>query len=183
MAPINAEPSPGKNTSNSVREWGPDVKNHIRENLRHPTEVATDPSEDMAEETEPIKEEEETLQKLQAQDQKIRQHEQAHLSAAGSVALGGAHYETQEGPDGNAYAISGHVNLDMSPASDPASTIAKAQVIQRAALAPSDPSPQDFKVAVEAAQIEAEARTELKQATETYTATEMEPGQYLQIIA
>jgi hypothetical protein len=44
---------------------------------------------------------------------------------------------------------------------DPAATIQKAQQIEQAALAPSDPSPQDRQVATEAAAMIQEAEAQL----------------------
>src|SRR5690606_36735775 len=46
---------------------------------------------------------------------------------------------------------------------DPRATMEKAQQIRRAAMAPAEPSPQDRRVAAEAARLEAEARAELAQ--------------------
>ncbi|MCM8525360.1 MAG: hypothetical protein NE327_02510, partial [Lentisphaeraceae bacterium] len=48
-------------------------------------------------------------EKLKERDREVRQHENAHLAAAGPHARGGPHYTFQNGNDGNAYAIGGHV--------------------------------------------------------------------------
>ena len=101
------------------------------------------------------------INKLRATDQKVRQHEQAHLAAAGGLGVGGASFQYQRGPDGKNYAVSGEVQIDVSPGQDAKSTIEKARHIQAAALAPSDPSPQDLAVAAAAAQMEARAMAEL----------------------
>ncbi|MCG8528211.1 MAG: hypothetical protein MI748_17655 [Opitutales bacterium] len=106
-------------------------------------------------------EEKAQVEKLKARDAEVRQHEQAHLAAAGSYALGGIQYEYQTGPDGKQYAIGGHVNLDTSKESTPEATLDKARQIQRAALAPADPSPQDIKVAAQASQMALEAQREI----------------------
>jgi len=106
-------------------------------------------------------EEKAQVEELKKRDQEVRQHEQAHLAAAGSYANGGAQYDFQTGPDGKQYAIGGHVNIDTSPASNSQATIAKAKQIQRAALAPADPSPQDVKVAAKAAQMIYQAQQQL----------------------
>ena len=71
---------------------------------------------------------------------------------------GGASYQYQSGPDGNMYAVGGEVGIDTSPAGSPEATIQKMQQIQRAALAPAQPSGTDRAVAAQAAQIEAQAR-------------------------
>jgi len=92
----------------------------------------------------------------------VRSHEAAHQSAAGS--LGGAvSFSYRTGPDGKSYAVGGEVSVDMSGAHTPQETIAKAEQIRSAALAPADPSPQDLSVAATAAQMEAAARQELVQ--------------------
>ncbi len=99
---------------------------------------------------------------LKTRDAQVKQHEQAHLAAAGPYAKGGVHYKYTTGPDGNRYAVGGKVGIDSSKVSnDPEATIGKAQVVRRAALAPANPSTQDRRVASEASQMELEARQEL----------------------
>ena len=43
------------------------------------------------------------IDKLKARDLQVRQHEQAHLAAAGSLATSGASYTYQRGPNGVNY--------------------------------------------------------------------------------
>jgi SprA-related family len=106
------------------------------------------------------------LEQLQARDRQVRAHEAAHLSAAGGLALSGAEYSYTRGPDGRLYAIGGEVHIDTSEVpNDPRATIAKAEVIHRAALAPADPSAQDQRVAAEADAMGAKTRQELTQQT------------------
>ncbi len=101
------------------------------------------------------------VEQLKTIDQKVRAHEQAHLSAGGNLVRSGANFQYQKGPDGKQYAVGGEVQIDASPIpDDPEKTIQKMQQVKRAALAPSDPSPQDRKVAAEASQIEAQAAIE-----------------------
>ncbi len=98
------------------------------------------------------------IEKLKTIDQNVRAHEQAHISAGGNLVRGGATFQYQKGPDGKQYAVAGEVKIDASPIPDnPQATITKMQQVSRAALAPSDPSPQDRKVASEASQIQARA--------------------------
>ena len=107
-------------------------------------------------------EEKQQVTELKQRDAEVKAHEAAHLSAAGGLARGGASYEYQKGPDGRNYAVGGEVSIDSSPVTgDPNATIAKAQQIRSASLAPSNPSSQDYKVAAKAALMEAEARQEL----------------------
>ncbi|HEX9010202.1 MAG TPA: putative metalloprotease CJM1_0395 family protein [Holophagaceae bacterium] len=100
---------------------------------------------------------------LKARDQRVRAHEAAHLTAAGGLARGGASYTYERGPDGNAYAVGGEVSIDTSPVpGNPAATLAKAQRIQAAALAPADPSSQDRSVAAAAAAMATQAQRDLQ---------------------
>lgn len=104
------------------------------------------------------------LEKLKAGDREVRAHEAAHLAAAGGIAVSGASYTYERGPDGQLYAVGGEVNIDTSPvADDPAATIRKAEQIRRAALAPATPSGQDLSVAAAAGQMQAQAQAELAQ--------------------
>ncbi|MDH5480417.1 MAG: putative metalloprotease CJM1_0395 family protein [Nitrosomonas sp.] len=102
------------------------------------------------------------INELRIRDQEVRAHELAHMAAAGGLAKGGPSFEYQRGPDGQLYAVSGEVQIDTSSVSgDPEATLQKAQQIQRAALAPAQPSSQDRSVAIAAAAMAAEARAEI----------------------
>lgn len=101
------------------------------------------------------------IQELKARDREVRAHEQAHLSALGPYAKGGARFQDQVGPDGQQYAVGGEVSVDVSPEKSPEATIAKAETIRRGALAPAEPSGQDRQVAAQATQMETQARAEL----------------------
>jgi len=105
------------------------------------------------------------VQKLKKTDQAVHNHERAHLSAAGGIAVSGANYTYTTGPDGKSYATGGDVRIDASSvADDPRATLNKAETIRRAALAPADPSAQDYSVANQATQMEIKARLQLLQA-------------------
>ena len=53
----------------------------------------------------------------------------------GNLARGATSYEYETGPDGARYAVAGEVSMDLSPvAGDPSATLAKMQIVQRAAL-------------------------------------------------
>lgn len=101
------------------------------------------------------------VSQLQARDREVKAHEQAHLAVAGQYATG-LSYSYQTGPDGKRYAIGGEVGIDSSPISgDPQATIQKAMIVQSAAMAPAEPSSQDYRVAASARQMMAEAQAEL----------------------
>lgn len=108
------------------------------------------------------KNEEILVQELKEIDQAVKRHETAHVIAGGRFILSGANYSYKTGPDGKRYAVSGEVSIDTSPVpGDPEATIQKMNQIRRAALAPSDPSPQDRKVASTAMTISTKAASEL----------------------
>jgi|GEM_PF-4366859 len=54
------------------------------------------------------------VQELKTRDREVRQHEQAHMAAAGGHARGGPSYEYTTGPDNRRYAIGGEVSIDTS---------------------------------------------------------------------
>lgn len=102
------------------------------------------------------------VKELKKIDSQVRAHEAAHMAAASGLVVRGAQYEYEKGPDGHLYAVGGDVQIDTSKENgDPAANLRKAEKIQRAALAPQDPSTQDRKVAAEARAMAAEAQAEL----------------------
>lgn len=100
------------------------------------------------------------LAQLKAADREVRAHEQAHM-AAGAGITGSASYTYKTGPDGKQYAVAGEVPVDTSAGRTPEETLAKAQKIRAAALAPAQPSAQDYKVAQTAAKMKLSAQAEL----------------------
>jgi len=107
---------------------------------------------------------------LRARDSEVRAHEAAHIAAGGGIVTGGAAFSYQKGPDGQLYAIGGEVPIDASEESSPEATIQKMQQVRAAAMAPSNPSATDYKVAANAMMAEMKARQEL-------AAEEMEQAQ------
>ncbi|MGR9051798.1 MAG: putative metalloprotease CJM1_0395 family protein [Gammaproteobacteria bacterium] len=104
------------------------------------------------------------IQQLKARDSEVRAHEQAHLNAAGGIAVSAASFTFQTGPDGKRYAVGGEVQISTSPVvGDPEATLKKAETIRRAALAPAQPSSQDYSVAADAAAMANQARIDLLQ--------------------
>jgi hypothetical protein len=107
-------------------------------------------------------EERKQVRELEKRDREVKAHEAAHKAAAGGHARGGANFEYETGPDGRRYAVGGHVDIDVSPVQgNPRATLQKAMTVQRAALAPADPSGQDRAVAAAAAQMALQARKDL----------------------
>ena len=133
------------------------------------------------------REKQQVISELSKRDQEVRTHEQAHASVGGRYASAPS-YEMTEGPDGRQYATGGHVTIDTSPVpDDPEATLDKSQVVERAALAPVQPSEQDLKVASEARAMGNEARVDIRElafqernakvsGTEEGTATEQSTG-------
>lgn len=103
------------------------------------------------------------IQELAARDREVRAHEQAHAAVAGQYGSSPT-YSFVRGPDGVSYAVGGEVKIDTSPIpGDPEATLRKAQLLRRAANAPAEPSSQDSSVAAQAAQMEQQARAELRE--------------------
>lgn len=101
------------------------------------------------------------IAELSRRDREVRAHEQAHSAVGGNYA-GGPTYTFKRGPDGRSYAVGGEVSIDVSAiANDPAATLRKMEQVQRAALAPAEPSGQDFRVAAQAQVLAAQARVDL----------------------
>lgn len=88
----------------------------------------------------------------------IYAHEQAHKSAGGALA---GNIVIEKNADG--IPVGGHVPIKM-PALDPNNpqkTIDEANIVIRSAMAPGNPSPQDYKVAAQARAIKAQAQSML----------------------
>lgn len=100
------------------------------------------------------------VRELEKTDREVRAHEAAHQGAGGGLA-GGASFTYTKGPDNKMYAVAGEVPIKMQTSSDPNQTIANARAVVAAAMAPSNPSPQDYKVAANAVKMEMQARAEL----------------------
>lgn len=119
-------------------------------------------------------EQEKQVQQLKARDQEVRTHENAHKSAGGGY-VGSISYTTQTGPDGREYAIGGEAQIDASPIpGKPEATIRKMDIVVRAALAPAEPSSQDYAVARAAQQARLQAQRELSEQERTDNAAQKE---------
>ena len=116
------------------------------------------------------------VRELQAIDRRVREHEAAHLRAGRGVVTSGANFNYVYGPDGRQYAVSGEVGIDTSPERKPEANIDKGERIQAAALAPRDPSEQDYRVAAVGAQLESRGRADLAVQQAEQRAVEAEQG-------
>jgi hypothetical protein len=96
------------------------------------------------------------IEKLQARDTEVKAHEAAHKAAGGALA-GSASYTYQKGPDNKMYAIGGEVPISFKEGSTPEETKANARQVAAAAMAPANPSPQDYGVASNARMMEIKA--------------------------
>ena len=105
-------------------------------------------------------EEKQLVAKLQARDAEVRAHEAAHQATGGGLA-GGASFEYKKGPDGKMYAVGGEVPIAFKEGLSPKETIANARQIKAAAMAPANPSPQDYSVASSATMMELKAEQKL----------------------
>lgn len=99
------------------------------------------------------------VRELQSIDRNVKAHEAAHQATGGGLA-GAASFTYTRGPDNQMYATAGEVPISMQKGNTPEETIANARQIAAAAMAPTDPSPQDYKVAANATKMEFEARSE-----------------------
>lgn len=116
-----------------------------------------------AREAQQLRQEQLQVAELASRDREVRSHEQAHAAVGGAYA-GAPTYTYKRGPDGKAYVVAGEVSIDVSPIpNDPQATLRKMEVVQRAALAPAEPSSQDRRVAAQAQAQAAQARTDLAQ--------------------
>ena len=122
--------------------------------------------EDEAESSSPLElspEDEQRVRDLKARDAEVRQHEQAHLAAAGDLASGGPTYTYETGPDGRRYAVGGEVQIQLREGGDPQETLENARRAKRAALAPAEPSAQDRRVAAKADALAQQAQRDIAQ--------------------
>lgn len=104
---------------------------------------------------------EKRVQDLKKRDAEVRAHEQAHLAAAGTAASGGASFSYATGPDGKRYAEGGEVQIQLRSGRTPEETLRNAAQVEKAALAPANPSAQDLQVAASARQMQIKAQAEV----------------------
>jgi hypothetical protein len=118
-------------------------------------------AQDQKPQNELSEDEKKVVLELQSRDAEVRAHEAAHKSAG--AATGAASYTYQKGPDGKMYAIGGEVSVSYKEGSTPQETIANADAVIAAALAPANPSAQDMAVASSANVMKIKAQQQLAQ--------------------
>lgn len=119
---------------------------------------------EQAEQEQELTQEQRDVELLKKRDTEVRTHELAHLAAAGRYATSAPSYDYQTGPDGKRYAVGGEVGIDTSSLKDPSANLEKARTLIRAALAPANPSGQDYRVAASARAMESQALRDLSDA-------------------
>ena len=107
----------------------------------------------------------------------MRAHEQAHIAAGRDVITSAASFTYTNGPDGKQYAVGGEVGIDTSSESKPEANISKGERIQAAALAPVDPSSQDYQVAAVGVQLVAQGEAELAKSRSNAGSTDADQRQ------
>lgn len=106
--------------------------------------------------------EEQTTPEAINRDRVVRRHEQAHQAALGGHAASGIQLQTARGADGEALAVGGRIKVELSEVpGNPRATLQKANTVRMAALAVSDPSAADLRVAAEAYRLARDARAEI----------------------
>ena len=158
----DAKNSPAKDQNNNTPE-GEESASSIGQNAKKPDGTQLTDAEQAV------------VDDMKARDQEVRVHEEQHKATGGQYASSPS-YSYETGPDGKKYITDGEVQISVSKEDTPEKTIAKMQQVQRAALAPQEPSGQDRKVAAEAAMKEAEARRELAEDTSGKTESKDEAG-------
>ena len=147
----------------AARESISDTVNSSAKNTKGADDPKAAASEEKkAKEPELTPEERRRIAELKRIDAAVRAHEQAHISVGRELITSGPNYEYTYGPDGKRYAVSGEVGIDTSPEREPQANIDKGQRIQDTALAPVDPSPQDYQVAATGKQLEDQGRRDLR---------------------
>lgn len=80
-------------------------------------------------------------------DAGVRTHERQHYFTAGGLVSGLPEYDYAIGPDGQLYAVGGHVDVSTTPTRDPEKAARDGAALARAATAPGDTSAQDIGAA------------------------------------
>lgn len=114
------------------------------------------------------------IDELKRTEQEVITHEQAH-KAAGPGVTGAISYSYTTGPDDQRYINGGEVSIQMKEGTTHEETIKILETVQRAALAPAEPSPQDLRVAASAAAQIQQTRSEMLKENSEQAVEETEP--------
>lgn len=109
------------------------------------------------------------IEELKAYEQMVVAHEHKHMATGGGIASSPSYTYTY-GPDGKKYISGGNVSMRVPKSSNAEDMIENLKKVQTAALAPSNPSPQDLQTAALARARETSIENEykVKQAKERY---------------
>lgn len=182
IAPVSSNFHPSYTLTRSDPQGAPPNSEQAQnsassQNAEHAHQLPQNPHSDQAsahnqQQQQQSEQELKQIEQLQHRDREVRTHEAAHKAAAGSLA-GPIQLEYRAGPDGKRYAVEGEVSIDTSKVNgNPQATLAKAERIQAAAMAPAEPSHQDRAVASKAAAMAAQARKEIAEAEKNLRPTE-----------
>lgn len=122
-------------------------------------------------------EQDKVVEKLKRTEREVIAHEAAHQAAGGRFA-GAVSYSYTRGPDGKSYITGGEVPIRVPSSNDPEQMLSDMAQVQRAALAPGNPSGQDLSVAAQAAATAARARGELAKKDSSETEVSSALGMY-----
>ena len=155
---------------NFIYQTGPDGQQYAIGSMPHTVEQkngrTVSQEENFADATGPVgpdgkdlsKGDRQLVEDLKARDAKVRQHEAAHIMAAGGQASSAPTYVYQTGPDGRRYAVGGSVQISMgSSTGDPEEAERTARKAHRAAMATGEPSAADLNTAQRAMSLAARA--------------------------
>lgn len=149
------------NTGLSPYSYGNNQDEKLNETTQKPGETKSIKTDNNSTQKNLTNEEIKEIDSLKKRDAEVKAHEQAHVAIGGQYA-GSASFEYQTGPDGVRYAVGGEVPIDVSEIpDDPEATATKMEIVQKAALAPVEPSAADRAIASSASMKEMEARSEI----------------------
>ncbi len=115
-------------------------------------------------------------QEMARKDHEVRAEESAKAALLGRYSKGGPRYQYETGPNGERFAVSGHVPADLAPTDDPERTLRKARTVKQANLGVGANSPEDMKIAARAMQLESTARAHLVRKGLTEVLSVYQPG-------
>ncbi|NRA72079.1 MAG: hypothetical protein HRU24_13740 [Gammaproteobacteria bacterium] len=124
--------------------------------------------------------EQKKIDQLSERNLEVIAHEMAHATVGGQYS-GSPNYAYKTGPDGTKYAVSGEVSIDTSKVpNNPQATLRKARQIKAAALAPTQPSSQDRRVAMKADRMAAQARQQILTEGHGVKSTSFQPANQIE---